>query len=44
MGLNDPNRLILSRVARALGDLRESLVFDGRAGDDDSRANDTPDG
>ena len=29
MGLNDPNRLILSRVARALGDLRESLVFVG---------------
>lgn len=29
MGLNDPNRLILSRVARALGDLRESMVFVG---------------
>lgn len=29
MGLNDPNRLILSRVARALGDLCESLVFVG---------------
>ena len=27
--LNDPNRIILSRVARALGDLRESLVFVG---------------
>ena len=29
MGVNDPNRLILSRVARALGDLRESMVFVG---------------
>ena len=27
--LNDPNRLILSLVARGLGDLRESLVFVG---------------
>lgn len=27
--LDDPNRVILSRVARALGDLRESLVFVG---------------
>lgn len=26
---DDPNRVILSRVARALGDLRESLVFVG---------------
>jgi predicted nucleotidyltransferase len=29
IGLNDPNRLILSRVARALGDLRDSMVFVG---------------
>lgn len=29
IGLNDPNRLILSRVARALGELRESVVFVG---------------
>jgi predicted nucleotidyltransferase len=29
MLLNDPNRLILSRVAWALGDLRESVVFVG---------------
>ena len=29
MLLNDPYRLILSRVARALGDLRESVVFVG---------------
>ncbi len=27
--VDDPNRLILSRVARALGDLRESIVFVG---------------
>jgi predicted nucleotidyltransferase len=29
MRLDDPNRLILSRVATALGDLRESVVFVG---------------
>ncbi len=29
MRLNDPNRVILSRVARALGDLRDSIVFVG---------------
>jgi hypothetical protein len=27
--LNDPNRVILSRVGRALGELREALVFVG---------------